>query len=57
MPIGLVKDLAKRYGLEVSTVEGFWNRCKSSIDPEHGKAGYGVVVNCVKAKCREAKKK
>ena len=58
MPVPMLKDLAKRYGLDLGTVEGYWNECKSAIKPDAkgSKAGYGVVVGCVKAKCRKAKK-
>ena len=53
MPEGLIESLAKQFGANRATVERYWNECKAGIHPtEEGKAGpgYGVVVNCVKAK-------
>ena len=54
--------LAKNAGVSVGTVEGYWKACKGAIHPVEdgqakGEAGYGVVVNCVKAKLRKKGKK
>ena len=62
MPEGTIAALAKRYGLSTATVEKFWSDCKTAIHPSGsggegtGKPGYGVVTDCVKAKCRNAAK-
>jgi len=58
MPAGLVTSLARKYGASVSTVEGYWNECKHAIEPSKGpRDGYGIVVNCVKAKLRKRGRK
>jgi len=60
MPRGLMELLAKNHGVSVSVVEAYWKQCKGAIHPvedgrKKGEAGYGVVVNCVKAKLRKRK--
>ena len=56
MPASVVKALAKEHGCSVQTVEAMWDACKKAIHPtEGGKDGYGVVVNCVKAKLSKRK--
>ena len=55
MPAGAIRGLAKRYGVTFERAEAAWNACKKAIDPDHKKAGYGVVMNCVKAKLRKKK--
>lgn len=54
MPTPLLKSLAKKHGLKLSVLEGYWNDCQRTIKPsEHGEKGYGLVTNCVKAKIRK----
>lgn len=56
MPAGLISSLAKQYGADTATVEGYWRACADAIKPgDGGGPGYGVVVNCVKAKLRNRK--
>ena len=50
MPTGLMQSLAKKHGLDVSTVERYWRECEASVKPGKGK-GYGAVVQCVKRRC------
>ena len=56
MPVPMLKSLAARHGINLATVEGYWNECKATIKPVKeakpgGRPSYGTVVNCVKAKC------
>jgi len=58
MPAGLIKSLAKRYGVSTERVESAWSACKGAIHPKSGgQDGYGIVVNCVKAKLRKGGEK
>jgi DNA-binding transcriptional regulator YhcF (GntR family) len=54
MPTPLMRSLAEQYGVSLSTVERAWKACKDAIRPSStGQDGYGIVVNCVKAKLRK----
>lgn len=58
MPTAFMKNLAARHKLSLSKVEGFWSDCKAAIKPgKDDDQVWGQVVNCVKAKCRQASKK
>lgn len=57
MPTPFLRELAKRHKLDLPVVEGYWNECKSGIKPGEKGRGYGLVVDCVKDKIRNAKKK
>ena len=56
MPSGALRSLATRYKVSVRTVESYWRHCRQAIKPKAGKDGYGIVMNCVKAKLRNRKK-
>ena len=51
MPVPALASMAKRYGLSLSQVEGFWATAKKQYDGD-----YEAVMGTVKKMCRNASK-
>jgi len=57
MPVPLLRNIAKRFGVSYKTAEAAWNECKRGINPGRGGKGWGLVVKCVRQKLSSRKKK
>ena len=56
MPVPWIVKYAKERNVTVRLLERYWADCMQGIEPGR-KRGYGLVVNCVKAKLRAHKRK
>jgi len=59
MPAPVIDSLAKKYKVQKSTVEKYWNESKKAIDgnPDDEDFPWGVVTNMTKDKLKDHKKK
>ena len=52
LPVPMLRNIARQYGLDLATVERYWNECRASAG-----TNYGAVVNCVKKRAAAKSKK